>query len=125
MWSRSSMSDLLANVRDNPSLLLPNDNHELVSFTVSVIRTMGLKRAVGKRSFIDSVLDTFDDFYGDVVQHLQGWQPPAPKLPKTKTDETVTEAEGEVLTTSSSKTQERPNVSLENGSNNVEDPSAR
>jgi len=49
---------------------------------------MGLKRVVGNRSFIDSVLDTFDDFYGDVVQHLKEWQPAAPKLQKSKEEET-------------------------------------
>ncbi len=84
------MSDLLGNVRNNQSLLIPIDNRELVSFTVSLIRPMGLKRSVGKRSFIDSVLDTFDDFYGDVVQHLQEWQPAAPKLQKSKVEETDT-----------------------------------
>ena len=41
---------------------------------------MGLKRSAGKKSFIDSVLNTTDQFYGDVVEHLKGWQPPAPKL---------------------------------------------
>ena len=89
--SRSSMSDLLGNVRNNPSLLIPTDNRELVSFTVSLIRPMGLKRSVGKRSFIDSVLNTFDDFYGDVVQHLQEWQPFAPKLKKKDVEQTDAE----------------------------------
>ena len=83
------MSDLLGNVRNNQSLLIPIDNRELVSFTVSLIRPMGMKRSVGKRSFVDSVLDTFDDVYGDVVQHLQEWQPAAPKLQKkSKVEET-------------------------------------
>jgi hypothetical protein len=88
MRSRASMSDLLGNVRKNQSLLIPMDNRELVSFTVSLIRPMGLKRVVGKRSFIDSVLDTFDDFYRDVVQHLKEWQPTAPKLQRSKGEET-------------------------------------
>lgn len=108
MWSRSSMSDLLANVRDNPSLLIPVDNHELVSFTVSVIRPMGPKRSVGMRSFIDSVLDTFDDFYGDVVQHLRGWQPPAPKLQLDKIEETDAQADEEVHPADSSNTEPEP-----------------
>ena len=82
------MSDLLANVRNKPSLLVPLNNRELVSFTVSLTRPMGPKRSVGKRSFIDSVLDTLDEFYGDVVQHLQEWQPAAPKLQKSTVEET-------------------------------------
>lgn len=81
MRARSSKSDLLANVRADQSLLVPSDNREIVSFTISLARPMGLKRSLGKRSFIGSVLDTLDDFYGDVVQHLKEWQPAAPKLP--------------------------------------------
>ena len=91
--SRASMSDLLGNVRNNQSLLVPADDRELISFTVSLARAMGLKRSVGKRSFIDSVLDTFDDFYADVVQHLQEWQPPAPKLQQIKADEPEAESD--------------------------------
>lgn len=90
MRSRSSMSDLLGNVRKNQSLLIPVDNREIVSLTVSLTRPMGLKRSVGKRSFIDSVLDTLDDFYGDVVQHLQEWQPAAPKLERSEVEQIET-----------------------------------
>lgn len=97
MRSRSSMSDLLGNVRKNQSLLIPGDNRELVSFTLSLIRPMGPKRSAGKRSFIDSVLDTFDAFYGDVVEHLQEWQPTAPKLQKDKVEEADPIAEKEAL----------------------------
>ncbi len=78
--SRTSMSDLLGNVRSDSSLLVPVDNREIVSFTVSLSRPMGTKRSSGNRSFIDSVLQTLDDFYGDVVQHIREWQPAAPKL---------------------------------------------
>ena len=90
MRSRSSMSDLLGNVRKNQSLLIPVDNREIVSLTVSLTRPMGLKRSVGKRSFIDSVLDTLDDFYGDVVQHLQEWLPAAPKLERSEVEQIET-----------------------------------
>lgn len=88
--SRSSMSDLLGNVRTNQTLLVPVDNREIGSFMVSMSRPMGLKRASGKRSFVDSVLSTLDDFYGDVVQHLREWQPAAPKLPKSEVVEVET-----------------------------------
>lgn len=82
--SRSSMSDLLANVRNNQSLLIPNDNRDIISFTVSLIRPMGPKRSAGKNSFIDSVLDTLDDFYANVVQFLRVWQPAAPKMQRSE-----------------------------------------
>ena len=85
--SRSSMSELLGRVRDDQSLLIPPDNREIVSFTISLARPMGPKRSVGSRSFIDSVLGTLDVFYGDVVQHLQEWQPPAPQLPRGRPEE--------------------------------------
>ena len=88
--SRSSMSELLGNVRNNQSLLIPIDNREIASFAVSLTRPMGLKRSVGKRSFINSVLHTLDDFYGDVVQHLQEWQPPAPTLQRIEVEEVET-----------------------------------
>jgi len=130
MRSRASMSDLLGNVRNNRSLLIPIHNRELVSFTVSLIRPMGLKRFIGKRSFIDSVLDTFDNFYGDVVQHLKDWQPAAPKLQESKGEETdaqpvlsTTEhsaelinndlAEKEAVSTDSSSTQSEPNKAID------------
>ena len=87
MRSRSSMSDLLGNVRNNQSLLVPIDNREIVSFTVSLARPMGLRRSNGKRSFIGSVLLTLDDFYAGVVQHLQEWQPAAPKLQRNEVEE--------------------------------------
>jgi len=86
MRSRSSMSELLGNARKNRSLLVPLDNREVVSFTVSLARPMGPKRSAGKRSFVDSVLGTLDDFYGDVVQYLNEWRPPAPKLKESETE---------------------------------------
>lgn len=88
MRSRSSMSDLLGNVRKNQSLLIPIDQRDIVSFTVSLTRPMGPKRVVGKRSFIESVIHTLDDYYGDVVQHLREWQPAAPKLQRSEVMET-------------------------------------
>ncbi|MCH8977957.1 MAG: stress response protein [Armatimonadetes bacterium] len=120
MRSRSSMSDLLANVRKKQSLLIPSNNREIVSFTVSLIRPMGLKRFVGKRSFIDSVLDTIDDFYGDVVQHLQEWQPAAPKLQKGKAEEADPPAVKEAVATDSSAAQSESNQSVENNMDNAE-----
>lgn len=80
--SRTSMADLLGNVRQKQELLVPADNKEIASFTVSLTRPMGMKRVAGNKSFIDTVLEAIDDFYGDVVQHLREWQPPTPKLQK-------------------------------------------
>lgn len=87
--SRSSMAELLGNVRKKPEVLIPIDNREIVSFTVSLTRQMGVKRSAGNRSFIDSVLQTLDSFYGEVVQYLKEWQPPAPKLQKDDEDSKI------------------------------------
>ena len=78
--SRTSLADVIASVRSKPELLIPQDNRDIVKFTVSLTQKMGLKRAAGKRSFIDSVIDPLDDLYADVVQSLKKWQPPAPKM---------------------------------------------
>ena len=74
---------------------------------------MGLNRIVGKRSFIDSVIETLDDFYGSVVQHLQEWQPAAPKLQKSTEEETDPQAGMETDTAVSSDTQTKPNQKIE------------
>lgn len=89
--SRTSMSDLLGNVRHKQELLVPTDKRDIVQFTLSLSRPMGLKRSTGLRSFIDSVLDTLDEFYRDVVQDLREWQPPAPKLQAEKPEDNVKE----------------------------------
>ena len=101
--SRSSMSELLDVARKNPSLLIPTDNRDVASFTVSLSRRMGQKRSSGKLSFIDSVLDTIDDLYGEAVQHLREWQPAAPKLQRSTVEDSATDGDApvaEVSTTS-------------------------
>jgi len=73
-------------------MITPEDKREIVKFTISLINQMGLKRSVGKQSFIDSVLQTLDTFYEDVVQHLQQWQPKAPKIQKAAEAEKTTKS---------------------------------
>ena len=40
----------------------------------------GRKAGKGERSFVDSVLTLIADFYEAVVQEIEEWRPPAPKL---------------------------------------------
>lgn len=81
--SRESLSEMLEIVRNDQAHLIPPNNREIAKFTVTLIRKMGLKASAGKKgSFIDSVITAIDDFYGDVIQRLKEWQPPAPKLKK-------------------------------------------
>jgi hypothetical protein len=41
---------------------------------------MGAKRGRGRGSFIDSVLDAIDSFYGDVMQYIKAWAAAPPRL---------------------------------------------
>jgi hypothetical protein len=56
---------------------------------------MGMGRGAAKRSpgFITSVLQLINTFYGDVVQDVAAWQPPAPKLVKPVVPTPEAEAE--------------------------------
>ena len=42
----------------------------------------GRKTGTQSASFISTVLRLIDDFYGNVIQDITPWQPPAPKLTK-------------------------------------------
>lgn len=76
-----STAELLGTVRDNPDVLIADPAKELRSFRVTRMTSMGIKRGAGRGGFIDSVLDSIDDFYAGVLQNLKEWTPPAPKLP--------------------------------------------
>ena len=82
MHSRGAgTAELLGAVRENPDILVADPSKELRSLRVTRLTQMGIKRGAGRGSFIDSVLDGIDDFYGGVLQNLKEWTPPAPKLP--------------------------------------------
>lgn len=96
--SKTSMSDLLKKVRVKPELLLPPDGRDIASFTISMALPMGMARTAGAKSFIDSMMNTLDKFYADVVQHLRPWQAKAPKLKATEQDEDAEQPVDEVPT---------------------------
>lgn len=77
---RTSLSELLSGVRDNPDLLCDPDRPELARFRVALAAPMGLKRGSGKGGFISALLDLTDAFYETTVQNLKPWTPSAPKL---------------------------------------------
>ena len=56
---------------------------EISEFRVEVLAKMGTKRTSGKGGFIDSVVDLFEQTYGEVLQPIKPWQEPAPKLSET------------------------------------------
>ncbi len=73
-------ADLLRVVREDPSVLVGDGQRELRSFRVAVTSATGSKRGRGRGTFIDSVLDTVDGFYGEVMQHLKAWSATPPRL---------------------------------------------
>jgi len=73
-------AELLADVREDPRLLAPDPNRDIRSFRIALSVPAGSKRGRGRGAFIDSVLDTLDTFYGEVVQHIKPWAAAPPKL---------------------------------------------
>jgi hypothetical protein len=71
---------LLRDVRDNPGLLIADTHKELRRFQIALTRPLGVKRGRGRGSFIDSVLDTIDTFYAEVMQNLRSWSATPPRL---------------------------------------------
>jgi hypothetical protein len=79
--SKPSTSALLANVRENPALILDPSGRDIRLFRVAAVSPMGAKRGTGRGGFIDSVVASIDGFYGEVVQKLRPWAAKAPQLP--------------------------------------------
>lgn len=81
--SRSSTSELLSTVREDPTVLVDPQRREFRLFRVTATSSLGTKRGTGRGSFIDSVLSAVDGFYEGVVQGLRPWTAKAPRLPKS------------------------------------------
>jgi hypothetical protein len=81
--SRTSTSDLLRVVRENPAILVQDPKREFRSFRIAATSPIGTKRGTGRGAFIDSVLAALDGFYGGVVQQLRPWTAKAPQLPRS------------------------------------------
>ena len=79
--SKSSTSELLSKVREDPTSLLDPSGKELKAFRIAAVSPLGTKRGVGRGSFIDSVVAAIDGFYGAAVQGLRLWTAKAPQLP--------------------------------------------
>jgi hypothetical protein len=82
MGARSSTSELLRSAHEDPAALISDPKRDIRLFRVAAASPLGTKRAVGRGSFIDSVLTSIDGFYGSVVQQLRPWSARAPQLPK-------------------------------------------
>ena len=80
-------AELLRDVRENPLLLVSDPTKELRSFRVAVSKPLGSKRGRGRGSFIDSVNDAINAFYGEVVQNLKAWRAAPPQLRTLPTED--------------------------------------
>lgn len=82
--ARLGTAATLAQTQEDRHAPLDSSRGEPHRFRLVMRSEMGLGRKRGMRNsgFIDSVLDLVTAFYGDVVQHVTPWQPPAPKLTK-------------------------------------------
>jgi hypothetical protein len=81
-WSESKAATLSA-VREDPSLLYPENKRDVREFRLSLTSDMGLKRDIGRGSFVESVTGSAQTFYGEVLQNLHAWKAGPPKLKKT------------------------------------------
>ena len=60
-----------------------DNGRELALITVTSSVKMGTKRGAGQGGFIDSVVNQFEYCYGEILQKVQPWQAPSPKLSET------------------------------------------
>jgi hypothetical protein len=85
--ARKSTAALLGQVRDEPTKMLLADDpkREPREFTLSLSRTMGIKKGSGPGSFITDTRQQALDFYRDLFQRLDDWRPKAPRLREAPT----------------------------------------
>lgn len=100
-------TELLGAVRENPALLVADAKRDIKNFRVALSASMGTKRARGRGSFIDSVLDLTDTFYADVLQSLKPWSATPPKL----REESLEAPAPPGLASAALSSQDGPNVS--------------
>ena len=98
--SRSSMSELLGDVRENPDLLIADGQPDLKKFRLTLTASMGRKRGNGQDSFVESILSVIDEFYQSTVQDLRSWTPRAPRLKKQENSKHLDAPDQEKATTS-------------------------
>lgn len=67
--------ELLGDALKKPEKLIPEGDREIVGFTITYSQKLGIKRGRGQGSFIDSVIDTIEDFYNLVVENITPWVP--------------------------------------------------
>jgi hypothetical protein len=91
-------------VRDDPGAVIADPKREIRAFRIALSGPSGAKRGRGRGSFIDSVLDLIDEFYGVVLQDLKAWVPAPPRMREREMEEEPTTA----LTSTALSSQDGP-----------------
>lgn len=80
--ARHTVAGLLADVVDAPDRLLYDQDprRDPRTFTLTLAARMGQKRGKEEGSFVRETRKQLITFYGELVQNLRAWQPPAPRL---------------------------------------------
>jgi hypothetical protein len=73
-------AELLRTVRADPTVLIKDPTKELRRFRIAQSTPAGTKRGTGRGAFIDSVLNSVDTFYEQVIQNLKPWLPAPPRM---------------------------------------------
>jgi hypothetical protein len=116
-YKSTSLVAPLSAVRDNAATLYPEGGKEIRGFTLSLASNMGLKRDSSRGSFVESVLNVAEAFYGDVLQKLRTWKPAPPKLKKPAEKEVSPEtAVAELVGVEPDDIAELPSEVVEHGS---------
>ena len=86
--ARTGTFATLGQVREDRFALLDSERREPHRFKIVMREEMGTGRKSGSKNpgFIDALLNLINSFYGDVVQNISPWQPPAPKLTRPPTE---------------------------------------
>jgi hypothetical protein len=80
-WQRTKASaKRIAQIRDDPKVLVDDPKRELRAFTVSLAANIGTRRGQGHGSFVSSVVSAIDHFYAEAVQHVKPWTQTPPKV---------------------------------------------
>jgi hypothetical protein len=66
-------------LKESPAMLVESPQAEIKSFTVTLSHATGAKQGRKAGSFVKSVTDLVDSFYGEILQSLRPWSAPAPK----------------------------------------------
>ena len=76
----ASTAELLRTVRENPASLTTDPTREIRTFRIALSTPLGTKRGRGRGAFIDSVLNSVDTFYGQVLGDLKAWSAAPPRM---------------------------------------------